>query len=93
VDVGVDERGREHEALPVDHAVAVGLDLLAELRDDAAVDAHVERRVDAARGVEHARAAHDDAVPGSILDVEGCHHATSISTSASTGTGPCVSRS
>ena len=91
VDVGIDEGGREHEPGAVDDAMAVRVDVVSELRDHAVVDADVEHGVDAARRIEDARAADDEAVLRSVLAVE--HHATSISTPASTATGPWVSRS
>ena len=89
--MGVDERGREHEAGRVDDTMAVRLDIGSELGDDAAVHAHVEHGVNPAGGVDDTRAANDEIVLRRGLDVE--HHATSISSAASTATGPCVSRS
>ena len=91
VDVRVDEGGREHEARRVDDTMAVRLDVGSELRDDAVVHAHVEHGVHTAGGIDDTRAADDEVVLGCVLDVE--HHATSISSAASTATGPCVSRS
>ena len=58
----VDERRREHEPGRLDHAVSVRVEVGAELRDRAAVDADVEHRVDAGGGVEDARAADDEVV-------------------------------
>ena len=89
--MGIDEGGREHEAGRVDDAMAVRLDVGSELGDHAAVHADVEHGVHPARGIDDARAANDEIVLRSALDVE--HHATSISSAASTATGPCVSRS
>ncbi len=91
--VRVDERRHERQAGCVDHAMSIRVEVLAELclanlRDDAVVDAHVERRVDPLDGVEHARTAHHD-VFGPRAPRE--HHATS--TVVSTATGPVVSRS
>ena len=62
VDVGVDERGREHEAGRVDDAMAVRLDVGSELGDDAVVHAHVEHGVHPPRGIDDARAANDEIV-------------------------------
>ena len=91
MDVWVDECGGEHASGAVDHAVSVRVDRLRELRDDAVVDADVEQRIDAARRIEDTCAADDEAVLRPVLAVE--HQATSISTPASTGIGPWVSRS
>jgi hypothetical protein len=91
MDVGIDEGGSEHETVRVDHPVLVGVDLLAELHDDPIVDADIEHRVNASRRVEQASAADEKAVLRSVLHVQ--HYATSSSIAASTGTGPCVSRS
>src|SRR5437588_8493994 len=89
--VRVDERGREHEARAVDDAVLVRVESLADRRDRAGVNAHVEDGVDPLHRVEHAGAAHDDVLSGTILDVQ--HHATSAAASARTPTGPPVSTS
>src|SRR5581483_3951634 len=88
VDVRVDERGCEHEPGPVDDAVAVRAEPLAELRDGAAVDADVEHGVDPLDRVEDARAADDEVVGAGAPDED---HATS--SAASTSAGPAVSRS
>ena len=91
VDVWVDEGGREHESGAVDDAMSVRVDRLRELRDHAVVDADVEQRVDAARRIEHARAADDEAV----LRSRSCRRASRHLhlEPASTATGPWVSRS
>ena len=89
--VRVDERGREHEPGPVDDAMAVGVDALADGGDRARVDPHVEDRVDPSRRVDHARAADDEVLAGPVLDPE--HHATSAAASSRTPAGPPVSTS
>ena len=88
MDVWVDERRREHTARRVDHAVPVRVEVAAELRDHAVIDANVEQGVDTLQRIEHARSANDEALPPD----RACeHHATS--TAVSTATGPEVSRS
>ncbi len=89
--VRVDEGGREQQPLALDDAVAVGGQVVAELGDDTAVDAHVGDRVELARGVENPRAA-DDEVRLLCL-AEGQHHATASIAATLTSAGPCVSRS
>ena len=93
VDVRIDERRRQHEAGCVHDAMAVRLDVRAELCDHAVVHADVEHGVHPAGRVDDARAADDEAVLRSGLDREQRHDATSSSSSAGTATGPCVSRS
>ena len=86
----VDERGREHEPGGVDDAVPVRVEVGAELRDRAAVDADVEDGVHPGDRVEDAGAADHEVRGRSLLPEE--HHATS--SAASTGAGrPAVSRS
>jgi hypothetical protein len=91
VHVRVDERGCEHEARRVHHAMSVRFEVGSQLPDDPVVDPNVEDGIDPADGIHDARAADHEIVLRSVLDVE--HHATSISSPASTATGPCVSRS
>ena len=88
----IDEGRREHEALALDHTVAVRLEVRTDLGDDTAVDPHVADRVDLLDRIEHARAANDEVVPAAPrLDVQ--HQATSSGSGDATGTGPVVSRS
>ena len=88
----IDEGRRQHEALALDHAVAVRLEVRTDLGDDTAVDPHVADRVDLLDRIEHARAADDEVVPAPPrLDVQ--HQATSSGSGDATGTGPVVSRS
>jgi hypothetical protein len=89
--VRIGEGGREHEPGAVDHPVAVHSEVRAELRDQAVVDLHVDLRVDAFDRVDRPRAAHDQVLLRTVLDVQ--HHATSTGTSAVTAFGPVVSRS
>ncbi len=91
VHVRVDERGREHQPGAVDDAVVVRVEPGADLRDHAAVDAHVDDVVDSLSRVENARAPDDEALSRGVLDEQ--HQATSIAASDSTATGPWVSRS
>ena len=70
--------------------MAVRVERGAELRDRAPVDTDVEHGVDAAGGIEHPRAAHDEILTALLPDQDG-HHATSMA--VSTATGPVVSRS
>ena len=88
VDVWIDEGRHEHQARRLDDAVSVGVEVDADLRDHAAIDAHVERRVDALDRIEDARPADDDVVDSGA---PGEHHATP--TAVSTATGPVVRRS
>jgi hypothetical protein len=90
MDMRVDEGRSEHEPTPFDDPVAVRVDVQADLRDHASVDADVEELVDPESRVEHARAT-DDEVVRALPPVQ--HHATSPTTSALTSTGPRVSRS
>ena len=76
MDVRVDKGRRQHEPLPVDDPVGVRLQVGAELRDRATVDADVEHRVHALGGVDHARPA-DDEIVAALLAEE--HHAAPIS--------------
>ena len=55
VDMRVDEGRRQHEAGTVEHTVPVGGEARAQLGDRAAVDLHVDLRVDASRGREPGR--------------------------------------
>jgi hypothetical protein len=91
VHVRVDEGRREHEALALDHAVAVRIHVGRELGDHALVHADVADAVDALGRVDDARAAHDQVVLAPVAGEE--HQATSSGSAASTGTGPVVSRS
>ena len=86
--VRVDERRREHETGRIDDPMAVRVEVGADLRDHAVVDADVERRVDSLRRIEDARAADHDVVCAGAADE---HHATP--TAVSTATGPLVSKS
>ena len=92
VDVRVDERRREHEALALDHAVAVRVEAGAELGDRAAVDADVEHL---RRGPASGSSTRAPRTTRSSLGRLGCdeHHATSWISATLTPTGPCVSRS
>ena len=87
----IDEGRRDDQALRVDHAVRVRVEVGAEGGDDPVVDADVERRVDAGGRIDHARAA-DDEVLGRVV-VREQHHATSSAASVLTPIGPDVSRS
>ena len=84
----IDERRDEREAGCFDDAVSVRLEALADLRDHPAVDADVQRRVDALDGIDDARTAHNHVV---VSLPAGEHQATP--TAVSTATGPAVSRS
>ncbi len=84
----VDEGRREHEPVRLDDAVLVRVDLLRDLGDRAAVDPHLEPRVDPLGGIEHAGAADDEIGVRKLLLPE--HHATSAAASACTPTGPPV---
>jgi hypothetical protein len=92
VDVRIDECGREYEALPVDDAVRVRLEVRPQLGDRAALDADVEHHVHARSRVEHVRTADDEIVAALLAEQ---HHAAPISCRAAAWTpaGPCVSRS
>ena len=58
--VRVDERRQQRAAARLDHLGARRrLERLAERRDLAVAHEHVEPRVDALAGIEHARAAHE----------------------------------
>ncbi len=89
--VRVDEGRREHEPVGLDDAVPVGVHRLRDLGDRAAVDPHVEPRVDPFGGIEHARAADHEIGARELLLPQ--HHATSAAASACTPTGPPVSTS
>ena len=93
VNVRVDEGRRQHEPGSVEHAVPVDGEARAQLGDRAAVDLHVDLRVDALGRIEHAGAADDEALLRCVLDEEPRHHATSTGSSALTAAGPVVSRS
>ena len=87
----IDERGREQQAVGVNHAVGVGLEVRAECRDDAVVDADVGNRVDALCPIEDACTADDQVLAGRVLGEQ--HHATSTGSPTGTGTGAPTSRS
>ena len=88
----VDERGREHQALALDHSMAVHVDVGPELRDHAFVHANVADAIEPLRRVDDTGAAHDQVLQAPpFLHEE--HHATSSGSVTSTGTGPVVSRS
>jgi hypothetical protein len=91
MDVRVDEGRREHEPVRVDDSVSVRVHRLRDLGDRPGVDPHVEPRVDALGGIEHARSADDEVGARKLLLPE--HHATSAAASACTPTGPPVSTS
>ena len=91
VDVRVDEGRREHEPVRLDGPVLVCVDPLRDLGDRAAVDPHLEPRVDPFGGIEHAGAADDEIRTGKFALPQ--HHATSAAASACTPTGPPVSTS
>ncbi len=93
VHVRIDEGRRQHEPGPVEHAVPVDGQARAQLGDRAAVDLHVELRVDALGRVEDAGTADDEALLRRVLHEELRHHATSTGSSALTAAGPVVSRS
>ena len=76
--------------MPSIDAVAVDVEVGADRRDRAAVDADVDDLVDAFGRVEDAGAA-DDEVVGAATSYEDAAHA--IPTAVSTATGPLVSRS
>ena len=91
VHVRIDEGGSEQQPVAVDDAMGVGVEIRSECGDDAVVDANVEHSIDCRARVEHARAAHDDVLAGSVLREQ--HHATPSTDSVLTSTGPLVSRS
>ena len=76
----VDERGRQDEPLPFHDPVAVDRQVLADLGDDPAVDADVQRRVELRRRVDHAGAANHEVGLLLVGNVE--HHATASIASA-----------
>ena len=89
---GSTNAGASTRPVAVDDAVLVRVDLSRAIAAiDAVVDAHVERRVDALRRIDDARAADDDVRAALLLHPE--HHATSAAASARTPTGPPVSTS
>ena len=90
-EVRVDESRRQHEPLRLDDTVLVRVHALCDLGDRAAVDPHLERRVDSLGGIEHAGAADDEIRTGKFALPQ--HHATSAAASACTPTGPPVSTS
>ena len=57
LEVRIDEGGGQDEPLRLDDAVPVRVHLLRDLGDRAAVDSHLEPRVDSLDGVEDTRAA------------------------------------
>jgi hypothetical protein len=91
VDVGIDERGREQQAVCLDHAVRVRVEVGSERGHDTVVDPDVEHRIHAGDRIEHARAAYDEVFLGCRLGEQ--HHATSSAEAVLTSTGPVVSRS
>src|SRR5262249_60934256 len=92
VEVRVDDRRGEPEALAVDHAMLVRREVRAELRDDARVDPDIQKRVDPLGRVDYARAADDEILVACLSEQ---HHAAPISCRAAAWTpaGPWVSRS
>jgi hypothetical protein len=82
----VDEGGRKEESPCFDDAMLVRIDLLPDLGDDAVVDPHVERRIDALDRIDDSSPANDDVRSPPLLDPE--HQATSAAASARTPTGP-----
>ena len=90
--VRVDERRRKQEAVAVDHAMLVRLEVRPELRDDTPVDADVQDRINPFGRVDHARAADDQVLLARLPEQ---HHAAPISCRAAAWTpaGPWVSRS
>ena len=88
----VDERRRKQEAVAVDHAMLVRLEVRPELGDDTRVDANVKDTVDALAWIDHARAADDQVLLARLPEQ---HHAAPISCRAAawTAAGPWVSRS
>src|SRR5207248_11469027 len=85
---------RDDEAVRVDHAVRVRVEVGPERSNHAVVDADVDRRVDSLRGIEHARAANDEVLARAFPDEQHRrHHATSTGSPTGTGAAAPTSRS
>jgi hypothetical protein len=68
VDVRVNERRREQEAVALDHAMPVRVEVCPELRDHAGVDADVHHLVHTGDRIEDPRAADEHVLARSVLD-------------------------
>ena len=89
--VRIDERRREQESLALDDSMRVRVEIRAESRDHAVVDANVHGSVDRLDRIDHACAPDDDVLLRPRLGEQ--HHATSMTDSVLISTGPVVRRS